>query len=253
MQQSLYTAAVGMNTQQARIDTIANNIANVQTAGYKADRVDFKDALYQSMKSPVLEDGIENNLLVGSGALVASVSTDFEQGSFLETGQMFDFAIAGSGFFALRDRDGRILYTRSGSFQAAPMEDGLYLAAQNGALVLDENLEPIRLPEGGVRVEEDGTMYGGAGEAVGRLGLFGFANPKGLSKAGETAFEETAASGPAMAETGGKVIQRSLEQSNVNLGEELTQLIRSQRAYALMSRALSTTDDMMGLANTMHG
>lgn len=252
MQQSLYTAAVGMTSQQARIDTIANNIANVQTAGYKTSRVDFKDALYQSMKSPVLEDGIENNLLVGSGALVASTSTDFVQGSLLETGQMYDFAIAGSGFFAIRDRDGRILYTRSGSFQATPVDDALYLATQSGAFVLDENLEPIRLPENGLRVEEDGTMYDGAGERIGRLGLFGFANPKGLAKAGETAFEETAASGPAAAEPGGRILQGSLEQSNVDLGDELTQLIRAQRAYALMSRALSTTDDMLGLANTMH-
>ncbi|NLM83722.1 MAG: flagellar basal-body rod protein FlgF [Clostridiales bacterium] len=251
MQQSLYTAAAGMASQQTRLDTIAQNIANTQSAGYKAARVDFKDALYQTMKSPVLADGAENNLLVGSGALVSSIATNFEQGSFIETGEMYDFAIAGEGFFAVRGRNGEVLYTRNGSFRAQPMDDGMYLVTQTGEFVLGADGDVIRLPEGGVRVAEDGTILSD-GRQIGRIGLFTFTNPNGLSKEGETRYAETAASGPAQAATGA-IVQGSLEQSNVSLADELTMLIRSQRAYALMSRALSTTDNMMGLANTMHG
>jgi flagellar basal-body rod protein FlgG len=131
------------------------------------------------------------------------------------------------------------------------MDDGMYLVTQTGEFVLGADGEAIRLPEGGIRVAEDGTIFS-SNEQVGKLGLFWFVNPNGLSKAGETRFAETEASGPAQA-IEGAVMQGSLEQSNVSLADELTMLIRSQRAYALMSRALSTTDNMMGLANTMHG
>ena len=251
MQQSLYSAAVGMTSQQTRLDTIAQNIANSQSAGYKAARVDFKDALYQTMKTPVLEDGAENNLLVGSGAVVASIATTFEQGSIVATGEMYDFAIAGSGFFALRGRNGEVMYTRSGSFRAAPFNDEMYLTSQSGEFVLGTDGDVIRIPDGGIRVAEDGTIYSND-ERVGQIGLYDFTNPNGLSKVGETRFMETAASGPAEAQTEGIILQGNLEQSNVSLADEMTMLIRSQRAYALMSRALSTTDNMLGLANTMH-
>lgn len=251
--QSLYTAASGLSNQQKRLDTIASNIANASTTGYKSTRVDFKDALYSTMEDPVLADGAENNLLAGSGVLLDATSIDFQQGSITQTGQPLDFAVEGSGFFQVQNENGETLYTRSGSFCVTNVDNENYLVTPQGYFVLDLSGDRIKLPDasGNLTVTEKGVIEAD-GKEYGTLGLVGFANPDGLSPAGDTCYRATDNSGLPEKDLDSGIIQGSVETSNVNLAQELTMLIRSQRAFSLASRALTTTDDMMGLANTIH-
>lgn len=251
--QSIYTAASGLTSQQKRLDTLASNIANVSTPGFKSTRVDFKDALYTTMDNPVLADGAENNLLTGSGVLLDATRTDFMQGTAVETGLPLDFAIEGDGFFQVQKDNGELMYTRSGSFKTTSIDDVNYLVTAQGYFVLDSEGNRMTLPETGTSfgVTEEGVITTTEGEG-GRIGLVSFSNPNGLSAAGDTSYSITAASGQPIAAEGSIIVQGKLENSNVNLAQELTLLIRSQRAYSLASRALTTSDQMLGLANNMH-
>ncbi|HPE15633.1 MAG TPA: flagellar hook-basal body protein [Oscillospiraceae bacterium] len=249
---AIYSAATGLKGQQTRLDTIAANIANADTAGYKAKRVDFRDALYAAMDAPV-GNALEANLLAGSGALVNAASTDFSDGAFSETGGELDFALSGSGFFAVEDAGGETLYTRSGSFAVSSGAYGDYLVTAGGRYVLDRAGNRIALPADrtGLGVTPDGVLRTREGE-VAALGIADFPNPDGLLAAGDTCYRASETSGaavPAGADT--TVTQGSLEASNVDMAQELTLLIRSQRAYSLVSRALQTADDMEGLANNI--
>lgn len=251
--QSLYTAASGLANQQKRLDTIASNIANASTTGYKSTRVDFKDALYSTMDDPVLSDGAGNNLLVGSGVLLDATSINFKQGNVTQTDLPLDFSIDGSGFFQVQADSGETLYTRNGSFCTTHVGNENYLVTSQGHFVLDNNGSRIKLPEAsdGLTVTEKGVIEADSKE-YGTIGLVGFTNPDGLSPAGDTCFRATANSGRPEQDMSSNLEQGSVETSNVDLAQEMTLLIRSQRAFSLASRALTTTDDMMGLANTIH-
>jgi flagellar basal-body rod protein FlgG len=256
--QSLYTAASGLSSQQKRLDTLASNIANSNTPGYKSTRVDFKDALYNTMENPVLANAAENNLLTGSGVLLDATSLDFAQGVEIETGLPLDFAIEGNGFFQVQKDSGEVVYTRSGSFGTAVIDGASYLVTNQGYFVLDSDGNRIKMPENGTEfnVSKEGIISTGNGsdaaETIGTIGIVSFTNPSGLTAAGDTSFSITEVSGQPEKDTGSILIQGKLESSNVDLAQELTLLIRSQRAYSLASRALTTSDDMMGLANNMH-
>jgi flagellar basal-body rod protein FlgG len=252
--QSLFAAASGLSAQQTRLETISANIANANTPGYKSTRADFKDALYTTMVNPVLEDGAANNLLAGSGVLLDATALNMTSGATVSTEQPFDFAIGGSGFFQVQTDSGEILYTRCGSFTISDIDGENTLVTQEGYYVLDSNGDRLRLPAdtGGLKVSADGVMMT-ADRNYGAIGLVSFTNPEGLSPAGGTFFRTTDNSGPPTQDFTSTVIQGSLERSNVDLSEELTLLIRAQRAYSLASRALTTADDMMGLADNMHG
>jgi flagellar basal-body rod protein FlgG len=249
--QAIYSASTGLKGQQTRLDTIAAPLANSNTPGYKSARVDFKDALYTSMKHP-LGTAEASNLRSGSGVLPAAVSADFSRGTLSATGQTLDFAISGSGFFTVETPAGDTLYTRSGSFGVSAAEEGSYLVTPQGYYVLDRSGNRISLPDdrAGLGVTPDGVL-GTPDRSVAVLGIADFSNPDGLLSAGDTCFRESAASGAAFPAENPSVVQGSLEGSNVDLAQELTLLIRSQRAYSLASRALQTADDMEGLANNM--
>lgn len=250
--QSIYTAASGLNGQQTRLDTIAANIANSSTSGYKATRVDFKDALYTTMENPVGADEA-TNLEAGTGVVIGATTTDFTDGALISTGQPLDFAISGDGFFAVQNENGETLYTRDGSFRTVPIDGENYLVTSQGYFVLDSEGNRITIPEGATDfgVTSSGILSTADGE-FGKLGLTSFSNPDGLDPVGDTCFRATEVSGPPEAADNATVVQGSIEGSNVNLASELTLLIRSQRAYSLASRALQTADDMEGLANNMH-
>jgi flagellar basal-body rod protein FlgG len=250
--QSLYTAASGLSSQQKRLDTLASNIANASTPGYKSTRVDFKDSLYGTMDNPVLDNDIENNLLCGTGVNLDATNIDFRQGVAMDTGAPLDFFIDGEGFFQVQKENGEVLFTRNGSFKTAVIDGLSYLVTAQGYFVLDNDGNRIAMPESNdFSVSENGAVSTPDGE-YGTIGLFRFQNPGGLTASGDTCFSESAASGAPENDENSVIIQGKLENSNVDLAQELTLLIRSQRAYSLASRALATSDDMMGLANNMH-
>lgn len=251
--QSLFTAASGLSSQQKRLDTLASNIANVSTPGYKSTRVDFKDSLYSTMDNPVLDNDVENNLLGGCGVNLDATNIDFRQGIGMDTGILLDFFIEGDGFFQVQKENGEVLYTRSGSFKTAAIDDVSYLVTAQGYFVLDDGGNRIMMPESNTEfsISDKGSISTLDGE-YGTIGLFRFSNPGGLMPSGDTCYSETAASGASENDGNSVIVQGKLENSNVDLAQELTLLIRSQRAYSLASRALTTSDDMMGLANNMH-
>jgi len=250
--QSIYTAASGLSSQQTRLDIIASNIANSDTAGYKSTRADFKDALYSLMDDPV-GNSEAANLLRGSGVVLSATNTDFTDGTISKTGESLDFAINGSGFFSVENENGQTLYTRNGNFSVSSEGNNRYLVTAQGYYVLDANGNKISLPDENTEISvSDGGALSTPDGIFARLGIATFTNPNGLSAAGDTCFSATDTSGKPTAFNGASVVQGSLEKSNVDLAEEMTLLIRSQRAYSLASRALQTADEMEGLANNMH-
>lgn len=250
MIQSLYSAAAGIYNEQLRIDTISNNIANVNTTGYKGTRMDFKDAYYTTLKNPENAGG-GKNLARGTGVVPASTNLNLTQGTVAQTGNALDFAIKGSGFFSVRDSAGNIRYTRNGSFSVSVEKDGNYLTADDGSYVLDKDGQKIKMPKSGseIAVAGDGTMTVD-GKTI-QLGIYEFPNPGGLSKTGDSRFAVTEASGAARAASDSKIQQGALEGSNVELSDEITSLMQAQRMFSLASRALQTADEMEGLANNI--
>lgn len=251
MMRAIYSAGSGLKGQQARMDNIANNLANVNTTGYKATRLDFKDALYAAMDAP-LGGAEESNLLAGAGVLTGGISTGFTSGTLTATDATLDLAIAGRGFFTVENADGEQLYTRGGSFGLSVEDNGNYLVTGQGYYVLDDQGQRIALPDSaqGVRVDAAGTVSTAEG-TIATLGIADFTNPDGLLYAGDTCFRVSEVSGQPFAADGAQVQQGVLEGSNVDLAQEMTLLIRSQRAYSLASRALTTADQMEGLANNI--
>ena len=260
MLRSLWTAASGMAGQQFNIDTISNNLANVNTTGDKKNRVDFEDLLYQTVRfagTPVTAGAqIPVGLQVGHGVRPIATQKIFTPGSFKQTENPLDLAIEGDGFFQVLLPDGTIAYTRDGSFK----RDGL------GRIVTSDGfaLEPeIIIPEDAVDVTigSDGTvsvLLPGDSEPqmVGQIELVRFVNPAGLSSLGRNLYVETAASGPPMVSTPGldgfgTLAQGWLEMSNVQVVEEMVNLIIAQRAYETNSRAIQASDEMLQTANSL--
>jgi flagellar basal-body rod protein FlgG len=252
MSQSCYTAALGIKTQQQRVDAIADNIANINTTAYKYTRVDFKDALYSAMENPAEPDGT-GNLQRGHGVLLAGMNRVFSQGAYLETGRETDLYIDGEGFFAVQSPAGDIFYTRDGSFEKSVETDGTYLVTAKGYYVLDANGQKIRLQGDQMNVSSSGGIsQGGEGAPYATLGIYTFPNEKGLTAVSDGFFEASDASGgaePAGQET--RIKQKALEGSNVEIAAEFSKLIRAQRVFSLSSRALTTADEMDGMANSL--
>ena len=258
MMRALWSAASGMTAQQLSVDTIANNLANVNTTGFKRSRVDFQDLLYQTMRVPgsVVAEGaqIPTGIQVGLGARAAATQKMFEQGDFQQTEAPFDLVIEGDGFFQILRPDGSIAYTRAGSFKL----DG------NGSVVTSDgySLEPATVipPDAiSVSVGTDGTVSCYlAGEAepqvLGNIQLVKFANPAGLLSIGRSLYETSAASGqPTTGTPGldgfGTISQGYLEMSNVKVVEEMVNMIVAQRAYEANSKAIQIADEMLQTAN----
>jgi len=187
--------------------------------------------------------------------MVAGTAKDFRGGSLLATDRPLDVAIEGEGFFELRDAGGALLYTRNGSFRISSEDDGAYLVNADGLYVMDADGERIRLPENAetVTIGQDGTIKftDGEEEMLLALGVYTFRNLTGLLSAGNGNYSESPASGEKLPAEGAMLRQGALEGSNVNLAEEMTRMIRTQRAFQLASRALSKADEMEGIANNM--
>ena len=258
MIKALFTAATGMKAQQTRIDVIANNIANVNTTGFKKSTTNFEDLLYSNRETPGTQnaDGSTRptGLQIGSGARIVNTAKVFTPGSLEETGRNLDMVIAGNGFFKLTDLAGGSVYTRDGNLHL----DSLGQVVTSSGLKLDP---PITVPPGSsVGVSADGTFNARIGDqpatTIGRVQLATFQNPSGLESVGGNLLRETAASGTETPgnpgdEGYGTIIQGFIERSNVDVVTELVNLIVSQRAYEMNSRAISSADEMLSTVNNI--
>ena len=269
MLRSLWTAASGMNAQQTNVDTIANNLANINTTGYKAESAEFKSLLYQNLQSKTTSANGANKPVsaqVGLGVRTASISSDFTQGSFLQSDNTFGFAINGKGFFAVSGVDGQTAYTRNGNFNISQGTDGLTLCTSEGYPVLDSTGSPIvfdsSMKSSNITVNSDGAFcYPDASNnpaPIGiSIGVYQFANPTGLDKMAASLFGETDASGVAINEADDTGVNKStikqsyLEGSNVQVATEMVNLITAQRAYELNSKAINASDEMLSQANNL--
>ena len=274
MMRSLWTAASGMRAQQINVDTISNNIANVNTAGYKNQQTSFKSLLYQNLQSKSTNNAGDQKPVaaeVGLGSRTAAITSMFTQGELLATEDPFAIAIEGDGFFQVRDINGQLLYTRDGNFRVSPLANGNMLCTSDGYPVLDTNGNSIVFPKNRLASDVEIDQYGrigfpGAdgnfqpltnnGREV-RIGLYQFNNPAGLSKEGSNNFSVTVASGDAIAEQGNNTLTASKthqfyrEGSNVDVANEIVNLIVAQRAYEMNSKAIQASDDMMQQANNL--
>ena len=270
MMRSLWTAASGMTSQQTAVDVIANNLANVNTTGYKTQSAQFKTLLYQTSQSVTTSANGDTKPVgaqVGLGVRNSAISTIFTQGNITSTELDTDFAIDGKGFFQLEDENGDILYTRNGSFTWSPMNDGtMMLCSSEGYGVLDTTGLPITLDDtynmSKVTIDKDGNICypgdNGQAEKIGiQIGLAQFSNPGGLDKGSESTYLATDASGEPILEADSTDIKKSalrqgyLEAANVNVADEMVNLIVAQRAYQLNSKAITTSDDMLEQANNL--
>lgn len=256
MIRSLYTAGSGMIAQQTALDTIANNLANVNTTGYKKQRAEFQEALYTFIP-PALPNGAPRGIHMGQGVQIAGLQRLFDMGPLSDTGNAYDLAIQGEGFFQVQLPNGSTAYTRDGSFK---LDGQGRLVTGTGALLLDDQGQPVTAPAQGEEVQVDPTgqirftttdAAGATTEAVGpKIGLYTFTNPGGLLALGDNLLTTSAASGNAMAATG-TLKQYALEGSNVQMVDEMVALIQAQRAYEFSSKAVQTSDEMLGIANNL--
>ena len=252
MNLSMYSAATGMEAQQINLNTISNNIANVNTVGFKKAKVEFQDLFYQNQAPAGVESGDGNvtptGVEFGNGAEVISTAKVFTQGQMTQTGAEFDLAIQGDGFLEVQRPDGEIVYTRDGALKVGP--DGRVMTS-SGLPVLS-GFQPMPAGTTSVSISAGGdvTVIAATGTQSYRLQLSRFPNPSGLESLGGNLYQETAASG--LPETGspgedgyGTVLQGYLEASNVNVVEEMVNMILAQRAYEMNSKSIQTSDEML--------
>jgi len=254
MIRALYSAASGMTAQQMNVDTIANNLANSNTAGFKARRAQFQDLIYQTQLQPGAAAGqqstVPTGLQLGLGTRASSNEIIFTQGNFSQTSNPLDLVIQGNGFFQVLQPNGQLAYTRAGQFQVN----------QNGNVV-DANgnlLQPaVTLPQAAqsLTIATDGTISytlpnQTAAQTAGQIQLATFANPSGLNSLGQNLYQQTTASGdpivgaPGGADGLGTLLQGYTEQSNVSVVDEFVNLIVSQRAYEANSKVVKAADEM---------
>lgn len=270
MVRSLWSAATGMNAQQTNVDTIANNLANVNSAGYKAQKAQFKSLLYQTLQTTTTTangDPKPTTSQVGLGVRTASINNIYTQGSLLESASDTAFAIEGDGFFAVQGEDGNTYYTRNGDFTwAIGTNGGMTLTNQDGLPVLNTANRAITLNRtyiaSRISISQDGEiMYPDEDnnpQPIGiNIGVYQFSNPGGLERHGDTLLVATEASGNAINEATNanvrksRIIQGYLEGSNVSVADEMVNLIVAQRAYEMNSKAITTSDSMMETANNL--
>lgn len=269
MVRSLWTAATGMIAQQTNVDTIANNLANVNTTGYKTQTNEFKNLLYQNIQTKTTSANGEqkpSSAQVGLGVRNASITSVFKEGSLLASESDTSFAIDGKGFFGVRGADGNTYYTRNGNFKFTLATNGNMLATSEGMPVLDTAGRPIVLNNNYVvskiTVSKDGSLcYPDARnnpQPIGiQIGVFQFNNPNGLEKLDDSLYQQSAASGQAINEATSTAVEKSsvlqgyLEGSNVQVVDEMVNMIVAQRAYELNSKAITASDEMLQQANNL--
>lgn len=240
MLEGLYTAAAGMAAQQQRMDHLANDVANVNTAGYKHVRTGFRDLVYGQTGR-----GAANTVTAGAGAASQIVGRSFSQGALRQTGQPLDVALQGPGFLQVRTPEGQLALTRDGSLHVTNTGQ---LVTSTGAQVVP----PINFPNGTnlqeVSIGPDGTITSG-NRRIGQLTAVDVASPQALTSVGDNLFVANAQTGAPRQAAGTTFAGGSLESSNVELSDAMVDMMDSQRAYELASKAIRQQDEMMGIAN----
>ncbi len=260
MIRSLYTAATGMEAQNVTIDTISNNLANVNTTAFKRSRANFNDLLYQTLKAPgqnstsgtIVPSGIQ----IGAGTKVTSVEKMFNEGAIRITGRSTDLMVEGEGFFQIQKDDGAVAYTRDGTFH---VDNTGRLVTNDGFPVVPEIVIPENVTHDKVNVGMDGIVTVRVGEEtqeIGQITLANFINPAGLDSLGRNLYGASAASGDAIVAEAtsqgfGRIAQGQLEASNVNIVEEMVNMISGQRAYEINSKVIQTGDQMLQQTNNI--
>jgi len=257
MNAALWAAKTGLDAQQTEMAVISNNLANVNTTGFKQDRAVFEDLLYQNQTQAGADTSqttqSPSGMSIGTGTQVVATEKDYSQGSLTQTGNPLDVAVQGQGFFQIQMPDGTTAYTRDGTFQTNAQGQ---LVTSSGYLV-----QPgITIPQGAqsVTIGSDGTVSvtlagQSAATQIGQLQLANFINPPGLQPVGQNLLVQSASSGsPQTGSPGqnglGTLSQVHLESSNVNVVEELVNMIQTQRAYEMNSKAINTVDQMLQYA-----
>ena len=257
MLRSLYSAAAGMESQQLNLDVISNNLANVNTTGFKKSKIEFQDLLYETTRTPGADQGSGNllptGLQIGHGSRAVATSKVFTEGELTQTGERLDIAIQGDGFFQVQMPDGTLAYTRDGALKTSSTGQ---ITTSDG-LPVQGGFQPIPTGTTGVTISADGEVATtGASSSNFQVTLVRFANPAGLQSVGRNLYVETPASGTP--ETGtpnqagfGSLQQGFLEMSNVKVVEEMVNLILAQRAYEVNSKAVQACDEMMQQSNNL--
>lgn len=261
---ALWTAASGMKAQQLNMDTISNNLANVNTTSFKKQKVEFKDLLYANLRTTNLVDGQGSpvNLQVGHGVMPVATTRMFTTGNLERTDNPFDMGIDGEGFFAIEDpANGERFYTRDGNFKLSVDFGEMRLVTSDGYNVLSDFDDAIYFEEGmkDITVAESGVITAktidGEIEEIGTIALAKFLNQEGLEAVGKNLYKETVASGEAIymedEERTSDIMQNYLETSNVQIVDEMVRLITAQRAYEINSKTIQTADEMLGMANNL--
>lgn len=268
MMRALWSASAGMQAQQLNMDITSNNLANVNTTGYKKSRAEFKDLLYETIRRPddpgLLPGGATPvGIQVGHGVRPSATTRDFSEGNLQPTDNPFDVAIEGTGFFMVERPDGNLAFTRDGSFKVSLDGTDRNLVTAEGYYVLSEDESYITIPEEytDISISSDGMITGqdedGTIEELGRIGLVKFLNPEGLLAIGNNLFEATDASGEYVPKQDvsdpgyGTLLQGFLEMSNVRVVEEMVNLIIAQRAYEVNTKAVQASDEMLAQANNL--
>jgi len=255
MLRALYSSASGMEAQQMNLDVIANNLANVNTTGFKKTKIEFQDLLYQTTSAAGAQQGSGNQLptgvQVGQGTRAAATSRVFTTGEMTQTGERMDVAINGDGFFEVQMPDGTRAYSRAGAFKVS--SDGVVKTSE-GLTVLS-GFQAIPVGTTNVTISNTGyvTLDGASGKSEFQVQLARFINPAGLDPLGRNLYRETSSSGQAEVgnpgESGfGNLEQGFLEMSNVKVVEEMVKLIMAQRAYEVNSKSIQAADDNLRLA-----
>ena len=260
MEASLWVSKTGLDAQQTRMTVISNNLANVNTTGFKKDRAVFQDLLYQNIRQPGGSTGGDNvsptGMMLGTGVRVVATEKNHQQGSMIQTDNALDIAIQGQGLFQVLQADGSFAYTRDGSFKLSPNGD---LVTSNGL-----PLQPtINIPADAqsISIGNDGAVSyvsvndpEGASQPRGNIQIAQFVNYAGLEPLGDNLYRPTSASGTPSLTTpdsqgAGRLAQGSLEAANVNVVEEMVNMIETQRAYEINSKAISSVDSMLRFLN----
>ena len=257
MDASMWVAKTGLDAQQTRMNVISNNLANVNTTGFKRDRAVFEDLLYQNVRQAGGQTDATSQaptgLMLGTGVRVVATEKMHGQGNMVNSQNPLDVAIAGEGFFQIAQADGTIAYSRDGNFK---LSSSGQLVTSNGALLQPAITVPTTASS--ITIGRDGTvsieLAAGGQQVLGQLQIARFVNPSGLQSLGQNLMKETPASGtPQVLKPGqtgaGTLMQGTLEASNVNVVEEMVNMIETQRAYEINSKAISAVDGMLKYIN----
>jgi len=258
MLRALYSAAAGMESQQMNLDVISNNLANVNTTGFKKSKIEFQELLYQTTRAPGADLGSGNQLptgiQVGQGSRPVATARIFTNGDLTQTGEQLDVAVQGTGFFQVQMPDGTNAYTRDGAFKT----DSTGRIVTSDGLPVVGGFQPVPAGTTNITISSNGnvTYAGASGSTTFQVQLVRFNNPAGLESEGSNLYKETNASGtPELGTPGqngfGTLNQGYLELSNVKVVEEMVNLILAQRAYEVNSKAVQAADEMMQQSNNM--